>query len=387
MAEELKNVVVVGFGLSGAGAVQSLAEALPSTHRLVVISATQTAYFPIASLRASVSDEWAAKVSLDTSSYFNSDSPHVLLRDVSAVKLERHSITLNKTHPEHGFGLEIPFEYAILAMGSSYPPPCRPLTSKSDTSSIISSFHDLEKGISSSKHVLCIGGGPVGIEMAGEVKARFKDTKECTLVHSGATFLPEFKPSLGESLKSQLEGLGVKVALNTRLDTYGLETGPIAPRTFDLGAAGVVEVDFIFIAFGNRPNVELVKEFDPSLLSEGGRIKVKPTFQLDASNSSLDHIFAIGDITDIDETKVWVHAQNHGPMAASNVLSLIAKRDSGNPSLKTYTPGSKIIVVSVGPNGGAGQIYLGVVVGAWATALAKSRTLFYSKFTALYKPI
>ena len=40
----LTNVVIVGFGLAGAGAANALASSLPASHRLVCISATEAAY-------------------------------------------------------------------------------------------------------------------------------------------------------------------------------------------------------------------------------------------------------------------------------------------------------------------------------------------------------
>lgn len=50
----LINVVVIGAGLAGAGVVDALASKLPKTHRLVVISETEAAFYPIAALRGAV---------------------------------------------------------------------------------------------------------------------------------------------------------------------------------------------------------------------------------------------------------------------------------------------------------------------------------------------
>lgn len=36
---------------------------------------------------------------------------------------------------------------------------------------------------------------------------------------------------------------------------------------------------------------------------------VKPSFQIDTPDGSLDKIFAIGDISNVAETKLWAHAQ------------------------------------------------------------------------------
>lgn len=54
-SSNLKNVVVIGCGLAGAGVINELAHSLPAnTHRIVAISATEGAFYPIAALRGAV---------------------------------------------------------------------------------------------------------------------------------------------------------------------------------------------------------------------------------------------------------------------------------------------------------------------------------------------
>jgi hypothetical protein len=67
-------------------------------------------------------------------------------------------------------------------------------------------------------------------------------TKQITLVHAhDRLHLAQFKPTLHTTLLSQLERLGVKVLLHTRLDKSDLKTGPIEPRIFDLGNGDSVQ--------------------------------------------------------------------------------------------------------------------------------------------------
>lgn len=114
------------------------------------------------------------------------------------------------------------------------------------------------------------------------------------------------------------------------------------------------------LAYGNRPNSNLVKDFNSSLLDSANRVKVKPTLQILTEDGSLDHIFVVGDLANTDETKLWVNGQHHGPVTANNITYLI----KGQPQyMKTYTPGQKLMVVSVGSSGGAGQIYMGIIIG------------------------
>lgn len=95
--------------------------------------------------------------------------------------------------------------------------------------------------------------------------------------------------------------------------------------------------------------------------------------------------------------------QNHGSVVAANILALVSSPNPSSASLKTYKPGGNLIMVSVGPWGGAGQIF-GWVPGvsralpgshrpskadihsskAWISALVKSRSLFVGDFEKLY---
>lgn len=115
-------------------------------------------------------------------------------------------------------------------------------------------------------------------------------------------------------------------------------------------------------------------------MNEQNRLaKVRPSFQLEV----YDHIFAIGDIVDLPESKIFVNAKNHGGVAAANILTLIHDASTPTSSLKAYKTGPKIMIVSIGPKGGAGQLF-GFVVGSWMAWIAKSRTLFVDAFQKTY---
>lgn len=362
----LLNVLVIGLGLAGAPAANALASSLPASHRIVAISGPAAAYYSVAALRGSVvpvssppcplsalisrTQGWEEKCTLPLDSFFPAGSRHVVLADTKVLSLDSHSVTVNKTHCSLGFSLEIPFAYAVIATGSTYAFPCRPPTSTSTGPGVTAVLQGLQKEVEAASSVLIVGGGPVGIEFAGEVKAQYPK-KTVTLVHSQKVFLERegFKASLGTSLLSQLEKMGVKVVFETRLDTTGLETGKIEEQVFNLGEAGNVKgelspslarprvaliyhspADFLLIAYGNTPNSSLVQAAFPSVVNEQKRVAVKPTLQLATDDGSLDHIFAIGDITDVAESKLWAHAQVRPP--------LLLSRPSSPPSLAEPRP-------------------------------------------------
>lgn len=239
MSTELRNVLVIGLGLSGAPAANALAKTLPENHRIIAISATSSAYYSVAALRSIVVEDWQDKSTLPLDTFFPKGSRHVVLPGTKVVQLlpDLHTVRVDKEHPEFGFGLEITFDYAIIATGSNYAFPCRPPTQDSSIDGVRKLFRATQEAIKASSSILIVGGGPVGIEFAGEVKAAYPQGKEVTLVHAGKALMEGegYKESLGRSLLDQLRARGVHVVFNKRLDTHGLETGKIEPEEFDLG--------------------------------------------------------------------------------------------------------------------------------------------------------
>ena len=91
----------------------------------------------------------------------------------------------------------------------------------------------------------------------------------------------------------------------------------------------------------------------------------------------MDHpgVWAIGDITDVRESKRADAARAHARVVASNIAGLIAGRE---PST-TYTPGTERIILPLGPHGGASQILrdgVRIVVGPEETSRIKGEDLF-----------
>ncbi|BGP18629.1 hypothetical protein JCM10213_004178 [Rhodosporidiobolus nylandii] len=385
----MQNVLVVGLGLSSTEAVKSLAGSLPQTHRLVIVTATD-GYWPIAGLRAAVVPGWESKPVAPLDYVLPPNSRHILIKGTSVVEMKLNSAVMDKPHAE--LGSEIPFEYALLATGSSYPFPCRPHPG-STSEETVTALRQLQTDLASSSSVLVIGGGPVGVEYTGEVAAQYRSdkAKKVTLVHSHEVFLyePGWKPKFNQSMERQLKELGVELKMGRKVVEGGLQTGKVegGERTFKLDNGEEVKADFVFVAHGNSPNTGFIGAFDPALLNAQKQVAVKPSFQLKSDDGRYDHIFAMGDITDVQESKLALHAGNHVPIFTKNLLALIlagGPKSASPPALKSYSPGGKMIGISIGPNGGAGQFFFGIVFPPWLMAFAKSKTLFVDKFEATY---
>ncbi|KAI5477378.1 FAD-dependent pyridine nucleotide-disulfide oxidoreductase [Pseudohyphozyma bogoriensis] len=375
---ELKNVVVIGLGLGGTNAIEAIEKTLPASHRIVVITENEFAYFPLASIRAATVPGWEEKILGDPKTLFAKSSRHVVLARTKVVELRLRSVIVDTVHSFIGFTEELCFDYLVYATGSIYNFPFRPCEHTKSRDEILKLLRSFQSQLKAANSILVVGGGASGVEFAGEIAAEYKGSKKVTLAHTAKLPLITggWKADVTKKVKKQLLELGVVVEANALVDTKGLHTGPVENQRFDLGNGRSAQADFLILAHGLKPRNELIKAFHSEVLDVEGFVNVKPTLQVATKDGSLNHWFAVGDINNADPTKQAVWADLHGPVVAANITSLIARR----PASKTYTSGTRLGVFALGPKGGAAQIYFGVTGGKWLATMIKSKKLFTDEF-------
>ena len=109
------------------------------------------------------------------------------------------------------------------------------------------------------ENVLCIGGGPIGIEIA---QALSRLGSKVTVVHKDLSILEHDDPAVTTILMEQLTEEGIKFLLNTRIDRF-ISTNEAVVKTIT-GKTEVVHFDAIFVAIGRELSLE------PLLLSNAG---------------------------------------------------------------------------------------------------------------------
>jgi apoptosis-inducing factor 2 len=91
------------------------------------------------------------------------------------------------------------------------------------------------------------------------------------------------------------------------------------------------------------------------------------------------NIFAVGDIIASDEAKLITTAEAHAKVVASNIKRLAV---NGLNLLEHHPKGTAIVIIPLGPTGGAVQLPFGkkgIVLGAWAASLIKGKSLRIEK--------
>ena len=114
------------------------------------------------------------------------------------------------------------WDYLVLATGSSYPAPLKPAGTH-QTGRIharqnrVEDFAVAARKISRAKHVLVIGGGVVGVELAAEIAITAgRAPQRVTLVHSRKRLMDNLPVEASEYARRWLEGQGVEILVGER---------------------------------------------------------------------------------------------------------------------------------------------------------------------------
>ncbi|TKY85304.1 hypothetical protein EX895_005466 [Sporisorium graminicola] len=386
MTGQLKNVIIVGASCAGMTAAHELASRLPESYRLIVIEANHVAFWPIGGLRASVEPGFEDKTIADINpKQFGGE--HITLTGTRVVELKPSSVIVDKVsglgHKVDDEHEEISFEQIILALGSTYPFPCRlPSGNKAD---ILAAFQKMQKEIEASHDILINGAGAVGVEFAGEVVERYGETKQITLVNrTDRIAVPKSQEAVSHRLKQQLAKhpnvtLILQDTLIEEVQTRKLPT----TETLHTHGGKVIKADFTLQAIGNKPNSDLIK--DDAVLDDKRLIRVNQFLQVtpaDQSQTEFDwsRYYAIGDVSNFSARKTVVAAEPQAKAAAHNVLEAI----KGSRNYKQGSQPPNVIVVPFGKSAGASYLMF-FSLGEWVTSFIKGKTLFVDKFVKMFK--
>src|SRR3984957_10715321 len=273
-------VVVVGGGYGGT----AVAMALDETTDVVLVEPKDGFMHNIAALRALVDPSWLPKIFFPYSGLLTNGR---VVRD-RAVEVDPHRVVTAS-------GEEIAADYVVLATGSRYPSPAK--TDLVDTHHAQEQVRKTHAALSQADRVLLIGAGPVGIELAGEIRDVWPDKSIVLLDAADDILAGPYKPELKAELRRQLLEIGVELILGTPL----LQQPPTAPGelgTFSVttGAGTDLAADIWFRCYGVVPNSDYLGEELASARRSDGFIEVGPTLQFAGQTT----VFAVGAISAAD---------------------------------------------------------------------------------------
>jgi apoptosis-inducing factor 2 len=330
----MKRVVIVGGGYAGT----LIAKELDAEADVVLVDPRDAFVNASSSMRAMVRAEWSA------APFFRYDTllrRGRVVRDL-AVSADPHGIMTARQG-------RLDADYLVLATGASHAYPARPRSIQTSVDDAIADLRDTGAELARSPRVLILGAGPVGLELAGEIRDAWPD-KQITVVAPSTALLPGFLPEVRDELRRQLDALSIDLRLGATLVTD--------PPT-DPGTAGVftatttngdaITADIWFRSYGSNLQTGYLADGKLVTLTAGGAVPVDAHLSVPGHS----HVFAVGDIADLPDAKMATHAQTQAATVVENIRAGLR----GRPSHASYEPASaERIFLTLGPHHGVGQL-------------------------------
>jgi apoptosis-inducing factor 2 len=192
------TVVVIGGGYGGV----NVAKALDEVADVTLVEPKDTFFHNVAALRGLVDPSFLPTIFIPYDGLLANGR---IIHD-RATQVDGSTVVL-------GSGEVLTPDFIILASGSTYPFPAKASTDRADHSQHhVRSTH---KALSEARHALLLGGGPVGVELAGEIRAAWPD-KAVTIVDMANDIMGDrFSDELRSELRRQLEEINVELVLGS----------------------------------------------------------------------------------------------------------------------------------------------------------------------------
>ncbi|HEY3833218.1 MAG TPA: FAD-dependent oxidoreductase [Acidimicrobiia bacterium] len=325
------TVLVVGGGYGGV----NVAKALDEHMHVVLVEPKDAFVHSVGTLRALVEPEFLPRIFIP---YDNLLARGRVVHDRAV-----------EVHPDRvvvASGDTIAADYLVLASGSSYPFPAK--TQEHASVEAIDHFRAAYDELVRADRVLLIGAGAVGIELAGEIVAKWPD-KLVTLLDLADDVLGDrFRSDLRAELRNQLVEIGVELVLGEGLRSLPPTAATeFATFTITTETDRTITADIWFQCFGVTPVSDYLRGDLATARRADGFVAVGPTLQLPGHTN----VFAIGDMSAAD-AKMAGLASRQAQLVAANITKLAA----GDEDLDEYVSIGTAIVVPIGPEGGSGQL-------------------------------
>lgn len=295
----------------------------------------------------------------------------------------------------------IPYDILVLSTGSSYPAPIKGNPTIDNIVTIQDRIEQIQKAsveIDRSRSILIVGGGPVGVELAGELVSKYcphgkpEQTKHITLVTAGKQLLEGFDPILAKAAYDWLTARNVTIHTNLRLPSFQPHGSypmvvptsstipnpspalpmvypgyqPIDTRIKTSDPNIIIPAEYVFACIGSRPSSSFLQHSNGNLVSTylpSGKISVDDSFQLRSHDGQVfPRIFALGDVSApfFREADVAYVAEKHALCVVKNIQQYIHGYRA-NTAVKTVSlfqypkdiPGTlssaQIFCISLGP--------------------------------------
>ncbi|KAF2791428.1 FAD/NAD(P)-binding domain-containing protein [Melanomma pulvis-pyrius CBS 109.77] len=264
-----------------------------------------------------------------------------------------------------GGSQQLKYDTLFIATGTTSTSPL--WTLHDDHQASLDALHKLHAALPNAKTVLISGGGPVGVETAGEITAAYPNAK-ITLVVGGG-ILSTLKAGTIAKAKKLLADAKVDVLTNTRV-TQATTEGASTVVELSNGESKTVDI-YIDGTGATKINSEYLPK---SWLDSTGRVTTRDAYFRVKGDSQADvsGIYVVGDIVaGSTNTAIEMNAQvtTAASSFAVDVLSKLGGKTGSSGGLLSFIPGfgskgvaqkefkpmKDTMIVPFGPSAGVGQ--------------------------------
>ncbi|EOA90895.1 uncharacterized protein SETTUDRAFT_166790 [Exserohilum turcica Et28A] len=243
-------------------------------------------------------------------------------------------------------------QYAALVIATGFTTPSPLFTQATDREALEQVHIAFQEGLKSAKTVIIGGGGPVGVEVAGEIaeilngKPGFlasapKNPKaQVKLICGDKKLLPVLRPAIGKAAEGYLKRLGCNVIYDTRVMSSSKASEEEGAKTrVELSNGEILESDIYIDATGSRPNTGfLPKEW----LDTRNRVACNAKTLRVEHESAGPRVYVVGDVGSYTRGGV-MDMYDAIPVAMTNLKNDLLAHLTGEPHKgdRHYTPNMK----------------------------------------------
>ena len=326
-----KRYIIIGGGIAGVSAAEAIHAEQPESDITLISEEPNLPYFRMSLTRYLAGEVEREKLELHNQQWYLQNHITILLNThVDAIDAENKRVSLAN-------GQQLSYDKLILASGAhpNVPPfPGRELKGAQTLRTLEDADLVMEVARKKAK-IVCIGGGLLGLEVAGAVA---RQGAQVTELEGLNWLLPrQLDADASAILKDIIEKMGIKVivpALTKALHGEG------KVESVELGDGQILPADLVLISTGVSANLELAKS--------AGLAVNRGVLVDDHMVTSNPDILAAGDLTEFQGRcyGLWVPAKNQGTIAGQNAAGKAANFLGDPPSTRLKVLG--VDVFSVG---------------------------------------
>jgi len=299
-----KRVLVIGAGIAGTAAAESIRATAPSTEIVLISQEAEVPYYRLNLTRYLAGEISRQNLPMHPAAWYDEQHIQLLLSvEVAGLLLEDHAVALRD-------GRRLAFERLLLAAGAHPFVPPIPGSALGGVTSLrtIDDADYLLEACKAGVRCVCIGGGLLGLETAGGLARQGADV---TLLEGHGWLLPrQLNQTAGEILGTHVSRLGInlrkhaatrEISGSGRVEHVILEDGSTIPA------------DLVVIATGVRANTSLARQAG---LEVNHGVVVN-----DRLTTSHPDVLAAGDVAEHKGVVygLWTASQAQGAIAGTNL--------------------------------------------------------------------